>query len=405
MRGATDVKTRNGALIAAVAAIAVLAVVGGGILGSRRAPKDSAGTAAAPLPADSTTSAAPSAPTPPSTRPSAPPSAPGAQARSTFPVKVTVDLNKLAKGRAPQAVYVSGRKVIRGGQAPVTVPGNGQILQVIRYGAEVWAIVLKDSGHGTNLVRIPQAGAGRPAQVVVDGGTVVGGADGLSAAYGTEPIGAGGMRTAGGTVVYEGAAPGDRRALNRPDDWGVRVMALARDTVFFRSSKSIYSTQTTLYGWNVLTGEITTLNGVERAAQLNLAATAAATAEQTGPGYCSSYVDLASGQRKWRTCEYELANSSDAKAFTPSGSTVIYGPPSYRQTGEQFVAALSASSGDLVRLWSGASFQAAVPEDDDRLLIRAATAKGLQAIVRCSISSGQCELATPLTKTDLLLGA
>ncbi|HEY0471037.1 MAG TPA: hypothetical protein VGD34_05210 [Kribbella sp.] len=402
-------KTRNGALIAAVAAIAVLAVVGGGILASRRAPKDSVGTAAAPLPAGRPTSAAAPAPTPPPTRPPTPPPtpppAPGTQAKSTYPVKVTVDLNKLAKGRAPQAVYVSGRKVISGGQAPVTVPGDGQIMQVIRYADEVWAIVLRDFGYGTNLLRIPHAGAGRPAQVVVDGGTVVGGADGLSAAYGTEPIGAGGVRTAGGTVVYEGAAPGDRRELNRPDDWGVLVMALARDTVYFRSSKSIYSTQTTLYGWNVLTGEVTTLNGVERAVQLNLAATAAVTAEQSGPGYCSSYVDVASGQRKWRTCEYELANYSDAKAFTPSGNTVIYGPPSYRQAGEQFVAALSASSGDLVRRWSGASFQAAIPEDDDHLLIRAATAEGLQAIVRCSISSGRCELTTPLTKTDLLLGA
>jgi hypothetical protein len=396
------VRSRNGALIAAVAATAVLSVVVGGILASRKTPTDSASNAAAPLSAPSTPSATPRETT--ATPKPAPPSSPSTQAKPTPPVKVTLNLDKLATGRAPQAVYASGRKVIGGGQTLVTVPGKGQILQILRYGAEVWAVVVKDSDYGTDLLRIPPAGPGGSAERVVDGGTVVAGADGLSAAYATDPVSASGERTGGGTVVYEGAVPGDRRQLDRPQDWGVQVLALARDTVYFRSSKSHFSTETFLYGWNVMTSAITTIKGVERPAELNQAATAAATVEQAGPGHCSSYVDLGSGQRKWRTCEYVLANYSDAKAFTPSGNTVIYGPPRDGEAGNQFVAALSASSGELVRLWSGASLQAAIPEDDDHLLIRATTAKGLKAIVRCSISSGSCELATTPTKNDLLLG-
>ena len=42
----------------------------------------------------------------------------------------------------------------------------------------------------------------------------------------------------------------------------------------------------------------------------------------------------------------------------------------------------------------------AVPEDDDHLLMVADSGEGTpSAIIHCAISTGACELATPLTKT------
>jgi hypothetical protein len=47
-----------------------------------------------------------------------------------------------------------------------------------------------------------------------------------------------------------------------------------------------------------------------------------------------------------------------------------------------------------------------VPEDDQHLLLLADDGEQTPAsIVRCTITSGACELATPLAKGDLLIGA
>ena len=389
--GRTTVRSRNGALVAAVSTTAVLAVVVGGILAARRSPQDSTDNpAAAPLPPASTTKSAPPSPTVTPSR--------------TPALEVKVDLNKLAKGRPPQATYMGGRTVKGGGQDPLTVPGKSEILRVARFGSEAWAIVLKDSGYGTNLLRIPAPETRLKQTVVPDGATAVTAANGLSAAYATEPTKFGGARTQGGKVVFVDAQPGREVKLDRPNDWAVQVLALAGETVFFQSSTTFIGTDTYLYSWNVASGKVTKVKGVDRPSQVNRAGTAAVTYEQAGAGSCSAYVDLATGLRKWRTCEYRLSNYADSGSFTPGGATVIYGPPRPDGNGDGLVAAVDAASGQLSRQWTGAVFQGSLAEDDDHLLIRASS-NDKSAIIRCSITTGTCELATLLASTDLLLAS
>ncbi|MEU0092726.1 hypothetical protein [Kribbella sp. NPDC006257] len=64
--------------------------------------------------------------------------------------------------------------------------------------------------------------------------------------------------------------------------------------------------------------------------------------------------------------------------------------------------ALDRRSGRLLREWMGC-FRSAAPEDEDHLLMVASAGRGKSAIVRCTVSTGDCELATPVAADNLLL--
>jgi hypothetical protein len=64
------------------------------------------------------------------------------------------------------------------------------------------------------------------------------------------------------------------------------------------------------------------------------------------------------------------------------------------------VAALNSSSGAVKREWTGAQFLEVVAEDDDHLLMVVDSGDGTPGgIIRCTIGTGGCEVATPLAKT------
>ena len=62
-------------------------------------------------------------------------------------------------------------------------------------------------------------------------------------------------------------------------------------------------------------------------------------------------------------------------------------------------------TGALLHEWSGV-FRQKVAEDDQHLLILADDGEQSPAsIIRCTITTGACELATPLQKGNLLIGS
>ncbi|MFG1818764.1 hypothetical protein ACGFIF_33720 [Kribbella sp. NPDC049174] len=76
--------------------------------------------------------------------------------------------------------------------------------------------------------------------------------------------------------------------------------------------------------------------------------------------------------------------------------------------GEPRTAALDTKTGKLLREWTAKSLRGAVAEDDDHLLLLWPDRQEPQsrsAVVRCTVSTGQCELATPLSPEPLLLGS
>ncbi|MDX6280693.1 MAG: hypothetical protein QOH03_1764, partial [Kribbellaceae bacterium] len=165
---------KNGRLVVLVAAVAVAAVVIGGVIAYQQGPRSEGGTAA-PLSAPGTPTTKTSLPTTPSATPSTTPSKP------TGPVKITLNLAKLPRGRDPQVPYLVGRVVSGGAGSPETIPGKADIQEIARVNGRVLAVVTK--GVGTELLKLGPATDA--AEHVPDVTAVVTSSDATIAAYST----------------------------------------------------------------------------------------------------------------------------------------------------------------------------------------------------------------------------
>ncbi|TCN39085.1 hypothetical protein EV644_10754 [Kribbella orskensis] len=410
--GRPNVKHKNGALAVGVAAAAVLAVFSGGALAAQRGPT-AGGRGAAPLPAGpSPTASSPKPSATPSSTPSTKPAPKPTPSRPGIPATVTIDLAKLQLGRAPQQPYLEGRVVKGGPGTDHTIPGKQNILQALQFGTQLIALLEVGEG-GSELVTV-DTNAGRPGfgpLRIPDVASLAGSLDVTEYAFATAPQNPDHTRAKGSAVYWSNGLPlpdekeFPSRKLERPNDWGSRVLAVVGDTVYFASDTDPNGITSALNEWNSKTGKVTRLRSFKSPFRVDYQGRTGvdqiAGAAQT---FCSALREVDNGKQLWRTCEYAL------NGFTPDGRTV-YATPDFRGGGsDPFTAALDAWTGELRRKWAGAQFLHALAEDDDHLLMVADNGEGTKsAIIRCSITTGGCELATPLTKIprhDLrLLGA
>jgi hypothetical protein len=396
-------KRQNGLLVALVAAVTVAAVVLGGTIASRQVPQGQSTANAAPLPAPSTPTTTPSkaAQTPkplaatPSNLPSTPPSSaatdPVSEPTSTGPTKITLAVAKLGTGRSPQIPYLAGRQVRGGAGGPVNVPGKDDILQIARVNSSVLA--LTTNGNGSQMLRLEANGAAS----VADVNHLEAKADQSGAAYAA--LGADGP-VEGGTIYADDGST--LTALKLTSRWNFKVLAYVGDQVYFESSDVLGSGATwSTYAWSPGEPKAKLVKALPSMTTMAADGKTAATAllvNQTGS--CSAVTAVETGLRVWKTCEYYLND------FSPSGGTVFgvpSGDDSYCSSAE---AALDAKTGRLLREWKGC-LQSVTPEDDEHLLM-VATASGdgenaKTAIIRCTVSTGDCELATPIGSNRLLL--
>jgi hypothetical protein len=395
-------RRQNGLLVALVAAVTVAAVVLGGTVASRQGPHDSKVAEAVPLPAPSlpTPSAATPTPKPPTTTPSAPPSTPGVDTpaptsgpTSTGPTKITLQVSKLRTGRQPQIPYLAGRQVRGGAGDPVDVPGKDDILEFARVGNAV--LVLTTNEKGTKLLRLEANGAAS----IPDVNHMVATGDQQGAAYSAVP---GLPPTEGGTLYADTGS--ELKSLKLTKGWNFYVVAMIGDKVYFQSSNVLGSGATwSTYSWTPGESRTTLVKTIPSVTTMSQdGKTAASTLLANVNGSCSGVSAVETGARTWKTCDYHL------EGFNPSG-TVVFGTPSGDDgpciTAE---AALDAKTGTLIRQWKGC-LQSSAPEDDEHLLM-AAVASGSgdtakSAIIRCTINTGDCELATPIAPGRLLLSS
>lgn len=399
-------KTRNGPLYAVVAAVAVAAVVAGGAIAAGQGPRTSAdGPDAGPLPSSGSPTSRPSVPGVP--RPTPTPSANPGQTSAPTPKKVEVEveleLDKLPRGRAPQVTYLRGRQVIGGGGESITVPGKQQIVEVGRIGNQVLAVLVRDTA--TELARFDFSGE-RPKRIP-DVGSLAVSRDGTSVAYAASRTGSGGGRLRGGTVYYEDSSSYREdgtvvpRTLKRPDDWDLRVLAAIDGTVYFRSSADDTAMTWSLYSWRPGTSSATKIESITRPTALSAnGSTAASLNSLTDSGSCSAVAAVATGRSSWRTCEYSIIG------FTPGGSVAIGAPSSRDGYADGLAAALDGATGNLVTEWTGLSFRDTLAEDDGHLLMLVDDGPDTAAaIIRCTIETGVCELATSPARTDLVFAS
>ncbi len=399
-------KRTNGRLIALVASVAVAAVVLGGVLAYRQAPK--VGNAeAAPLPTQSsspTPSPGPSK-TPPSTPVTPPPTvAPSktpttAPPTSSGPVTVKLTVSKLPKGREPQIPYLFGRELRGGAGSPMKVPGSGTIHAVGRLDPYALAVVSKGDS-GTELVRFD----GHSSEVRRTPGvsSLVTTDDQSAAAYAAARISSQGAATKGGVVYAERS--GSVQSLKVTDGWNVEVLAFVNGTVFYRAGATENGAWA-LYSWKPGSAKAQTEKVTSPTAVSHDGRVVASASLINDSGSCSTVSEVATGKQLWRTCDNWISG------FTPDGGTAIGGPAYGDGYCALEQAALDAKGGRLLREWKGC-FHSIKAEDDQHLLIVAVASGGggdpgtKSAIIRCNISTGGCELATSIsTDVQLSLGS
>jgi hypothetical protein len=398
VREESPMRPNNGRLVALVAAVAVAAIAGGGALAYRQGPhNDGTEAEAAPLTGSPT-------PQPPSTTPkptpsptpakTTPTSTPTTKPSTTGPLKTKVELTRLTTGRTPQVPYLSGRTVKGGAGQDVKIPGSQDIQQVARLNQSVLAVLGTRDNNGSELLKLDGYNGSRRTP---DVSQVVSTEDGMAAAYLTTPRAANGEEQRGTTIYAEASSV---QKVSVPDVWNAYLLAYTNGKVYFRASATQTSSVWTLYEWTPGSSKASPIKSVPKATAIsNDGEVAASLTTLTDYSSCSSVLTLGSGKRLWRTCDYMIDR------FTLDGATAIAGPFYRDGYADGLAAALDAKTGALIHEWSGV-FRQVVPEDDQHLLLLADTGEETPAsIIRCTTTTGACELATPLAKGKLLLGS
>ena len=390
-------RPKNGRLVALVAAVAVAAIAIGAALAYRQGPQNAAVAEAAPLsgspsPTPSTPTSTPT-PMPTATLSKTPIAKPSQTPTKSGPLKTKVDLAKLSPGRAPQITYLSGRTVRGGSGQEVKVPGSGDIWAVARLSQSVLAVVSK--GSASEMLTIDSDG-----QVVrrtPDVNSIVTTEDGLAAAYVATRTKDTGEQIPGATVYAEQKTVSK---IELPNAFDARPLAYVNGKVYIRTEPDAVGSTWTLLEWVPGTSRATVVKTVPQpTAVTGDGTTAASLTNLTDYNSCTNVIAVATGKRLWRTCEYQV------DGFTRDGATAIAAPFYRDGYGDGIAAALDAKTGNLMHEWAG-TFRQVVAEDDQHLLLLADDGEETPAsLIRCTTTTGACELATPLAKGALLIGS
>jgi hypothetical protein len=392
----------NRRLVITVSAIAVAAVTIGGALAYRTGPAEAEGKAApltgTPTPTPTPTPTAgrtPIASRTPSVTPPPTTKTPSPSATVTGPTKVTLTVSKLPEGREPQVPYLVDREVRGGSGDVVELPGTGGVLAVGRLGEGALAIV-QDGNDGTELLKTQHDKVVRRTPGV---SSLVTTRDQSAAAYAEARISSMGQAVKGGTVYAETTA--SVRSLQLPDSWNLQVLAFADGKVYYRAA-STEDGPWALYSWTPGASAAVKVKSVVSPTAVSAnGRVAASMGTLNDSGSCSSVVEVGTGRQLFRTCENMVSG------FTPDGTTAIGGSAYGDGYCDTVQVALDVTSGKLIRQWKGC-FHQSVAEDDQHVLIVAVASGGggdpgtKSAIIRCTITTGACELATAIS-TDKAL--
>lgn len=306
---------------------------------------------------------------------------------------VALEAAKLTQGQVPQHAYQFNRTVLGSGKE-LKVPTSDSLMDVARLGSGVLATTA-----GGELLKVDSAGAvvRRTPNVM----TLTGTADQSAAAYATTPPVVVGQQTYGATLYADTGA--SQKSLELPDVQSIHVLAYAKGTIYYKASVKGAERTLKLYAWTPGAAKPTlvkTVTGDVMAVSSDGRLASALPANNTGDG-CSTVVEIATGKKRFKTCDYRIAG------FTPDGAVAI-GTPAYGDSYcSNIVTALDSRSGAVRNQWSGC-FYRAVAEDEQHLLMVAVVAGGGQdpntklTVVRCTLDTAACERATAVLSTSLI---
>jgi hypothetical protein len=359
-----------------LATVAVAAVLAGGVLAARRGPQTELG-AAAPLAG-----------------------APKPAPVFSGPAIVKVDAPKLVAGDAPKVTYLRDRTVLGADGTAVQVPGRTEIIGVGRLQDAVLTVQLK-SVTSASLVALDASGKQIGQVAGVD--SLVTRADGQAVAYasgGRFAPGTGEGKPGPGIVYHQRSMTEPARQLPQPKSYDLTVLGVTDNTVYFRSGGIEGAWD--FYRWQVEEPKPTLIRTVRSPVAVSAdGKLVAGLTSMNDSGMCTALMDATSGTQQWRTCEYQPIR------FGP-GSFVISTPPGSSPYGFELSAVLDVKTGNRLRQWTAPTIRDAIAEDDDHVLLQwhdQQNPASRSALVRCTVSSGACELATPLASGPLLIGS
>lgn len=347
------------------------------------APLSSAGVTGTPT-TPGTPTAGPSTPTTPSSTPTptGKPSGTPTSGGLTGPTVIELEPDTYRRGAAPSIPYVDQRTLIAGG---TRATAKARVNAAARTSTGVLAIGSSDDGR-TELQDFDDTG--RLRRRVADVATVEASTDGLFSAYATQNRDA---EVKGSTITWQSHKTSQTLQVRRPNDFDVRVLYVNAGFVYFSSRPSV-SGDSRLYRWKLPSSVVEQVANVKNPLTLSPQGLQLAMLSSiSDQGSCTAVVDATDTRiAYWRTCAFMV------HSFSPKGRTVLAGAAYADGYGEGFAAVLDNSTGKVLRKWSGTVLGSAY-EDEDHVLLTADDDDDKRgAIVRCSISTGDCELATPL---------
>lgn len=367
-----------------VTGVSVAAVVAGALVAAQQTPVlASADGQASPIGSTSKPAATPSASTPtqgstPTATPTTPPSSKPAAVPSSGPATIKLDLTKLRQGEQPKLPWWEGRAVYGGGQEWVLGPEDGDVYDV----AEVTGGVLVRSEAGLAVLGGQGSGQRVPGVTALKAS-----ADGSTSAYTIEPTGDG--QYPGFRVVHRDSRTGRTTTLSRSGEKAEMLHAVTGRTIYYEATTKS-SSQSKLYRWTAGQAAPQLVSTVQSPEAVSSDGTLAASVTSVNDDrVCRAMVTVATGKRHWNNCAYSVAGIRSEWGY------VVAGPGYLDGYGSGMFAALDRKTGKMVHEWSGATFITWKMEDADHVLALAEH-RGQTGIVRCTVSSGVCELAKPL---------
>lgn len=337
------------------------------------------GTPDTPTPTTQPTPSPTGSPTP-TGKPSSTPTSTGTGL--TGPTIIELEPTSYRRGAAPSIPYTEQNSLVDGDtRAKVSAP--------IWAGARTTTGVLVVVSPGADRTELQVFDdAGRLVRRVPGVTTVKSSADSRFSAYATgDPS----EQKKGSVVTWQTGS--QTRRLSRPDDYGLRVLYVDAGFVYF-SSRTTVGGVDALYRWKIPGTTVERRAGVTRPTAISPnGLQVSMVTSVSDEGSCSRVVDAANTRISyWSTCAFSI------HSFSPRGKTVLAGGAYADGYGEAFAAVLENSTGKVLRKWQGTVLGSAYEDEDHVLIVADADDDRRGAIVRCAISTGACELATPLGK-------
>jgi len=314
----------------------------------------------------------------------------------TGPTRIDMSLASLPLSDEPPLIpYIDGRTMVAGDERyEVDAKGDIRAAAVFNGGAHLYI----NRDNVVELVRITPQGTG---QLGAAAGFPLASADLRWNAYAIDD----GQRGVTLTLFDSQESTAVSSTLTKAD--GVDLHAVVGGTVYFRPILP-NGTKLPLQSWAAGEDAPTVVPGSYAATAVSSDGRLIADLTKVtdfGTQTCSDVVDqAASGATLWTTCKNQVLG------FGPDGLFAWAGPEYADGYAPVEIAILDARTGEVIRKLQGPGdidhpvfFMAATFEDEDHLLIRAEQ-DGQTALVRCTVSTGECELAVPTVDGTSLEG-